>query len=527
MNDDDVPESNIGPSPEVAAFEARIALTLTARADVLVIEDRPFRIDEPAGARRSVPTGTADPDDGAIIELDLAARPEVSPELHGSRPSVRRRAVVWVAGIAAAVVLVVAVAAITGNRPDVATYTGGGDGLAGQPVFLPAWVPDGLVLQDLTVRPPFGDPPSPAHRQLLSSTTGEAAVLLHIEIDRPSFVPLGTELSARGTTVGVRPSTETLGAVPLTELRWSEGDVDVSATTRDLTETDAASLVDALTWADPADPLAGFVPPDGWISLVEPTTGLGIGTGTELTYVDPSNPSQVALTVRAMAPADVAPGYLLSSMVGHVGDDGVAVAIQSGTGVGAPSMTYATWPDGRHAVVRGDGIDAGTTERIARSVRPSSGMEIATLGADLSQRLGTGEVLAAADLPAGRVELVGSPKPAAVCLTIDGIRTCRSVLREMSSFASGFVAGSTAIGPTWYLFGAARDGIHITDDESSDRMFPVLRTGEPIDPNLPVKTSAPYATDGEWYLSVLAVRADADQAYVTGGGTITVGRTLI
>ena len=43
-----------------------------------------------------------------------------------------------------------------------------------------------------------------------------------------------------------------------------------------------------------------------------------------------------------------------------------------------------------------------------------------------------------------------------------------------------------------------------------------------------MKVSAPVANVGEWYLSVLAVRSDAEQAYVTGdGGTRTVGRTLI
>ena len=91
-----------------------------------------------------------------------------------------------------------------------------------------------------------------------------------------------------------------------------------------------------------------------------------------------------------------------------------------------------------------------------------------------------------------------------------------------------FVVGSTAIGPTWFLFGASREGIQITDDETTDALFPVLRNGEPIDPSMPRKISAPYASDGEWYLSVLAVRDDANQAYVTGNGaTITVGRTLI
>lgn len=518
-----------------AAFDARIADLLSARADVLVIEDRQFRLDAPERPDRD---GRIGADDGTIIELDLVVPEEHLPMAATgsvgaaavSDGSSRRRAVVWVAGIAAAA-LVLAMVAFNGTRDSsVATYTGGGGLLVTEPTFAPSWVPEGLQLQDLTVQPALEREVSQVHRQLLESTTGDAAMLLHIEIDRRSFVPLGTELAARGTTVGVRPSLETLGSVPLTELRWSEGDADISATTRDLSEADSASLLDALTWVDPTDPLAGFAPPVGWTVRTEPTTGSGSGTNTVLTYVDPARPGRAALTVQATAPGDVAPGYLLTSMVGHVGDDGVAVATQEPGLRGSSPTTFASWPDGRRVVVTGDdGFDDATAERIALGVRPSNAEEIAAMGAELSRRLGVGEVLATADLPAGRVELVGAPDPAAACLIVDGTRTCRRIVNDHGGISGPrFVAGSTAIGPTWFLFGASKDGIQITDDETSEALFPVLRDGKPIDPDTPRKISAPFANDGEWYLSVLAVRDGAVQAWVTGdGGTITVGRTLI
>ena len=91
-----------------------------------------------------------------------------------------------------------------------------------------------------------------------------------------------------------------------------------------------------------------------------------------------------------------------------------------------------------------------------------------------------------------------------------------------------FVTGSAAVGPTWFLFGASREGIMITDDETTDALFPVFEDGEPLDPTMPMKISAPVVNDGEWYLSVLAVRPDAVQAFVAGdGGATTRGRTLI
>ena len=256
-------------------------------------------------------------------------------------------------------------------------------------------------------------------------------MLISLQVDRPSFVPLGTELAARGTTVGVRPSIETIGSVPLTELRWSEGDADISATTRDLSEADAAALLDSLAWEDPADPVAGFTPPEGWTSRTDPTIGSGTGAVTSLVYADPADPSRPALTVHSLGPGSVAPGYLLTSMVGHVGDDGVAVATQDPNSPGTSPVTSAMWPDGRRVTVSGDeGLDDATAERIALSVRPSDQGEIPGFGAELSERLGTGDVLAAADLPAGRVELIGTPDPAAVCLLVDGARTCRAVLSE-------------------------------------------------------------------------------------------------
>ena len=520
------------------SFDARITRVLAAHADVLVLDDRPFLIDGREHGRGDGEIRATDENDGTTVELDLLERAELRPvpvsgsvsTIAGSRRPGRRGAVVWVAAAAAVVVLVVAVAAIRGNRDSsVATYTGGGAPLVSTPVFVPSWVPDGLLLQDLAVRPPPEREPSRVHRQLLESASSDAAVLLHIEIDRPYFVPLGTERAARGTTVGVRPSLETIGSVPLTELRWSEGDGDISATTRDLNESDAIALLDALTWADPADPLAGFQPPAGWTVRTEPTTGSGSGAETVLTYIDPASPGTAALRVQASAAGDVAPGYLLTSMVGRVGDDGVAVATQDAGLPGTSSMTNASWPDGRRvAVSGGDGLDDATAERIALAVRPASGEEVAALGAELSQRLATGEVLAAADLLAGRVELIGSPDPAAVCLVVDGARTCRGIVNDRGGSGLRFVAGSTAIGPMWFVFGASREGIQITDDDTTDAMFPVLRDGKPIDPNMPMKIGAPVASDGPWYLSVLAVRDDAAQAWVTGdGGTITVGRTLI
>lgn len=529
------------PAPLIdAVFDARITQVLAARANVLVIAERPFRIDAPEASRAvDDALSAADPFPGVVLELDRNERDERRPAREtgststagGRRGAAQHRAKAWLTGAAAAAVLVVAIAAINGTRDsDVATFTGGGGQLVTETTFVPSWVPDGLQLQDLTVQPPLGREPGRVHRQLLESTTGDAAMLLHIEIDRPYFLPLGTELAARGTTVGVRPSLETIGSVSLTELRWSEGDADISATTRDLTESDAAALLDALTWVDPVDPLGGFAPPAGWIVRTEPTTGPGSGTETVLTYVDPASPGRVALTVQASVTGAVAPGYLLTSMVGHVGDDGVVVATQDPSLAGSSPTTYAHWPDGRRSQVSGDDrLDDATAERIALGVGPSDGAEIAAMGAALSQRLGAGEVLAAADLPAGRVELVGAPDPGAVCLTVDGTRTCRAVVIDHGTASGlGFVAGSTAVGPTWLVFGASREGIQITDDETADALFPVLRDGEPIDPNMPMKISAPVANDGEWYLAVLAVRDDAVQAYVTGNGaTINLGRTLI
>jgi hypothetical protein len=278
---------------------------------------------------------------------------------------------------------------------------------------------------------------------------------------------------------------------------------------------------------DPADPLAGFAPPTGWTARAEPDIGPAEGVATILTYVDPARPDEAALSVRATSPGRVASSYLLTAMAGHESDGGIAVARQDRPRTGASPFTHAVWPDGRQVAVWGhERLADATAEQIALGVRPSSGEEIARMGAELSQRLGVGDVLAAADLPAGRVELVGSANPSAVCLVVDGTRTCRAALGS-DGRAPVAVIGSAAIGPTWFLFGASREGIQITDDETSDALFPVFEDGEPVDPDMPLKISAPMAGDGGWYLSVLAVRPDAQQAYVAGIGMVTKGRTLI
>lgn len=458
-------DGGAGPDP---ALEAQLVATLAAHAEGLSITDRPFRPDE----RSTSPV--AGISTAALLDRDGSALDPVPVLDAVDAPSrrARRGPAVWLAGVAAAVVIAVVVVAVGGARESGLSTDGDGAPLVGpDTLWVPASAPDGLELWDVAAGRDQMVPgtPSDVAVQLLESTTGQGALLVGVAPHEPGVVGGPDTLTARGTTISAGPPTQDLGPVAITQLLWSEGDVDISGMARDLDDEATVALLDSLTFADAGDPLAGFAAPPGWTIRTDETAGSGSGASAVFRYGrgEPTGAAVPDVQVATYGAGYNYPGYLLAALVGEVGDDGAAVArLPIGPSDAEPAMTtIAVWPDGHTVMVIG--ADDEAAERIALGVRPATLDQVRSLAVQASDRLGAAEVIAAADLPDGRVEVVGSGSPSAICLTASGTRTCKPIERRGGSGSgSSVLLGSTVIGSTWYLFAADRGGVGLTAGSS-------------------------------------------------------------
>jgi hypothetical protein len=288
-----------GPDP---ALDARIGATLSAHADELVIADRPF---DPSRRADVLPAGAIstaallDPEQPAAADEVRLLDPVGAPARPGRGP------LVWVAGVAAAVVVAAVIVAIGGTRESGLSTDGDGAPLVGpDTVWVPSSVPEGLQLWDVGAGVETRLPTSQrVSLQLLESTTDDAALLVGISAHEVGTQYSGSQLSARGTTVWSEPPSADFATVPLVELQWTEADVDVNAMSRDLDDAATVALLDSLTYTDPDDPLAGFAAPAGWTVRADETAGSGSGRGAVFRYdrSAPTGEAQPALQVATYA----------------------------------------------------------------------------------------------------------------------------------------------------------------------------------------------------------------------------------
>lgn len=548
-------------------LEARLADSFRHHADALVIADRPFDLDGMATAAGTpastgtlltapMPDPAAEPEPPRELDLDVI---ELDPER-----ARRRRPVplVWLAGAAAAVVLVGALVAINrASDPEVYLGPDGGPLAPAETAWVPSWVPDGLQLW--TVGAAATGDPLAAERtsgiqrsaQLIESTTGSGALLVGTASSDAPPEETATTLTARGTTISVSEGLEAWGGDPLPALSWVEGSGRVHAVSRDLSDEATVELLDLLTLRDPADPLAGFSVPDGspWTIREAPAPPARSGIATFFVYdrSTPTGTTEAPLQVVINGVGGGYPDYLSAAITGRIDDEGVAVGhIPTGPdNAGAPT-TVLVWPDGRSVMVYGgEGIDEATAEQVARSIQPRSLDDLRAMDAEVSERVAaSGSVLAAGDLPDGRVEVIGAADPTGICVTVFGTRSCRSI-----GHRSGLddevdpLLTSAVIGGTWYAFGADPGPVRIETGgsgrftgtgiaiESTDSSVTPRSTADSIEVTVEgdvvptttadptASTTTPSAEDLEPTGSESAGASVPDPALVRLAPTVTVG----
>jgi len=192
------------------------------------------------------------------------------------------------------------------------------------------------------------------------------------------------------------------------------------------------------------------------------------------------------------------------------------VAVSSGTTTirrgDGPSATMV-WPDGHTVIVQmRDGLDESVAERVGASIQVKSIAELARMRTDLSDRLAAGPVLATATVPAGRLELIGTGEPTAICLAVaGGERTCTG-RDDTPYWRPTPIVASSIVGGTWYVFAASRNPIDLTGQPRTtvSAVDPTTTTTGPAGarPTTVKAIPADTASDGGWNFAVLSVPAD-------------------
>lgn len=581
---------------------SRLSSALIGQATTVVLAAEAFdptrsalldRADDP-GAERPVAvvaprTSTSRPDQPGIdVEPPPLAPLPITPDGRAGRGRI-----VWIAGAAAAALLVAAIVMINSVRQP--TVDAGNDDapLVGpDTAWTPTWVPDGLELWTLETE--FGDPaaivagaetgqelPMPLV-QLLGSTTTGAKILVSIAAPSQATSMNGTPIAIRGAS-GTSSSEQAMGSGSPTgiSIEWQEAGSAFGAFVTGVDEATAVALLDGLAFADDADPAKGFAaPPDGsWtVHTDDPTTRSATGVVGAMFGYDRGRPTGGRLPLRVVTLAGGArragyPGYLPTAFLGSMGDDGVARAFVPASG-DRPAESYTVWPDGRTVYSSGVDLDEAGANRIADSLEPMTRHDLEARSDEVNARLGAGDVLASADLPSGRVEVIGEPQASAICLTTGGRRVCRT--SESLGGSNPALMGTVIIDGTWYVFAAGEGPVELgvgstsstmtvsgtavavpvgpndvpghdpsvegpttvpaVESSVSESVEPAIATGPGPSTSLPVTgseshvgitpgtgpvdRSVPFesAVSGSWTLALLVVPADVDGAWATFPG---------
>lgn len=526
---------------------ARVTSAMAAVAGTIVLADvafdpaRPTALDLGAAAPAARPTPAdrlrgadapvlADPDGTEPVMLEPLP-------ITSSGPT-RRGWIVWVAGVAAAAVLVAAIVMVNAVRqPSVDVVDDPAPSLVGaDPVWAPTWVPDGLELWDLEVQRVTEDEliggRDPAVSAMVGQLVDDGSTRLLVTIggadrsggDADSTLPT---VQVRGLPARSTPSIGlVVGETDAFQLHWQEAGQTFEVTAAEAEPGAAIALLDRLELADAADPGAGFrALADGSVEVrtddrrsvapVEPTITARFGYSA-------SRPSGggLDLTVstagpwRGVSTGGLGPStYLTTAFLGEMRPDGVALSSSAGRPSAGPPSALAVWPDGRTVSASGPGLDDAGAERVVFGVAEVPATELEHQAELVSERLGAGDVLARAELPSATVEVIGGPAPVAMCLTVDGHRRCSLSDRMAGPAGSepaptqfGFV--TELVDGRWYLFGADEGPVDVTVEQGADEGT-TTGTGPP-DPSV----QAEIATVGTWTVALLVVPDGFDRATV-------------
>ena len=483
---------------------ARVATVLVARAGALVVADEVF--DPTRAATLDLPDdpGRRRPGDapvrgaaGPVEGRGAAIAPDVLEPLPVTPIERRRRGrSPWIAGLAAAAVLIAAIVMVNAVRQPTVD-TGNPDRLvAPDSAWEPSWVPDGLELWRLdatagdaetVLASETGRPADVPVVQLFESAADDTRVLVAISTldERPASD--GTPTSVRGVDGTTRSERREAPGKPVeTRFEWNEAGHTFNALVAESATAEAAALLDGLTFSAPDDPSKGFAEPTGgaWTVRTDdprtlPETSVVVARfGYDDTRPEDGRSSLEVLTVPGGPAGSGFVGYLSTGYLGSIRADGVAFSFEAGDG-DRPSQSFTVWPDGRTVYVQGVGLDEATAAQIADGVVPISREGLRARIDEVSARLGAGAVLAAADLPSGRIEVIGSPAPSAICLTAGGRRSCKGP--DLSSGNGVPLLGSFLVDGSWLLVAAVDGGlVSFTPGSGSTTSFST--TAEVIDP---------------------------------------------
>lgn len=523
------------------ALAARLSVALADRAGTVVVADEAFdptrrsTLDLADRASATERPATAPPWRGASLDATDDAGTEVDPAALEPFPitpdgAAGRGWIVWIAGAAAAAVLVAAIVMIDAVRAP-SIEVGDEPALLVDPdgAWAPTWVPDGLELWGLEasqVGPDDVDSPQSDARvtQLVESTDRSTRVL--VSIGGTADILGGDETTTPVTIRGVAGRSRAVtGFIEGAQIGWEESGTVFNATVVEAEPGAATALLDRLELTDPADPEAGYsAPADGSVTVrSEDHRGLRVKApvSARFTYATDRPSSQDAeLTVIARGPSsglDPAAiglqGYLMTGFLGEIRPDGSAFSFTPGSD-GYPTNAQTVWPDGRMVYSSGPDLDPETAERIAAAVEPVPTAELERRMAEVSDRLGSGPVLARADLPAATVEVIGGSEPSVLCLTVDGRRRC--ALGDRLSGARGqrpepeqVAFGSVLVDGRWYLFGANEGPVEISVELGGGGSGTTTGTGPP-DPSVRPETAAVDT----WTVALLVVPDGWDRATI-------------
>ena len=520
---------------------AQLASVLAGRAASLTIDDRPFdpaertavlagvELDDLAAMRdRRSPVRDGGSDDVRVIDVEVDGPVPLGPAAG------RRRWIPWVAAAAAAVILLVALVAVNGaGRSTVLLDDGTQPTPGADTVWVPTRAPDGMQLWDLMVAPlntttvtsvPLTEEPTV---QLLESGGAQIFLLLGESAVLPDNYEQTQMATVRGdqakvweaTSPGneippVSPGFEISGTPVGVHLSWSEGGTLVSATMRGMTWQDAVVVLDSLEARDPLDLAKGYDPPGGstWRLLGEQVHGVPTPRMGALFVFDHHPPTGTAapeLIVQTGSAGSLAP-YLRAAFAGTIEPDGRATnLIERATMTSGPAFE-TVWPDGRSVTVYAADVAGGDTlDTVMGGIEPADLDRARQLKREVTDRLGAVPVVASAELPSGRVEVVGEASPTAVCFTTtDGERTCSSRFPISYAFDGEVLIGQTFQGKPWKVFVASRSPIELVahDDDLG------VGTGQSA-----LSTQPELATDGDWYLGLITAPDGADRVDLNTG----------
>ncbi len=354
-------------------------------------------------------------------------------------------------------------------------------------VLLPRSMPGGLVATAVRTSAPKGrqsyglEPTAPPVTQLFG-VDQQPALEIRIEPSRPGATQTaGSDQTVRGvpgrflsagqpTIIGAADGSYQYNRPDGTDDRytWFERDAFITASFRNLTPAQTLEIVDAMQWAS-SDLIDGFTlaADSGLTGLLPPTPdpSSGVGLEAETDYlVEPADTSTITL-MTCPAGTGTCPGatydYAAAWLNGTREHDGsVTVSVDGdpgAIGIGTHGIYLRIWSNGATAQIDfGDGrpVDPALTRSLLGDLAVTDAAGLGRLERQISDGLAAMPLLAAADLPGGRVEVHGVGSLSVTCVApAGGSSTCGDpwVQPSGSEGPGTLLHSSSIVGGHWFV----------------------------------------------------------------------------